>query len=44
MTLNKFTKQDQESSDIEELKSRQQKTIEKLRERAKNADFGGEIK
>lgn len=44
MTLNKFTKQDNDSSDIEELQSQRQKTIKKLRERAKNADFGGEIK
>jgi len=41
MTLDRFTT-DQDSSEIEELETRRQKNIRKLRERAKEADFGGE--
>lgn len=45
MTLQKYTnKKDDEGSEIEELETQRQKTIRKLRERAKDADFGGEIK
>lgn len=43
MTLQNFTDQ-KKSSEIEELETREQKTIKKLRERAKNAEFAGEIK